>query len=189
MLKSLVLVTAVTASVTAMSQTCIMQQNTVSRTQATIQERSQISANVVSIGNGQKKCLVDMRVKINNNWHRAFGEHVWNGNQPSKMACARAVKQAEDLVIQQVTASDVVTENVLICNDRDNMDTLLETKNGTVGKLAQFRPHPTHTREFWHNGARCRWFLDTVWKQTDIGTLQGIICQLRDSNWVVVDKF
>jgi hypothetical protein len=189
MLKYTILAAAVLASAAAVAQTCVLQQNTVKRTAVTIQERSQISATVVPTTDGRRKCMVDMRVRIGATWYTTFGEHTWNGDTPREAACAAAVNRAEAAAIQRVTASEVVSENVLICNDRDNLNTLREVNLGTVAKLAQFRPHPTHTREFWHNGARCRWFVDSVWQGQDIGTKQGIICQLQDSNWVVVDKF
>jgi hypothetical protein len=31
--------------------------------------------------------------------------------------------------------------------------------------------------------------LDSAWTGRDIHTYQGVICQLQDSTWVVVDKF
>ena len=189
MLKQTITLAALAVSVTAAAQTCVLQQNIVNRATVTIQERSQISATVVPTTDGRRKCMVDMRVRIGQTWHTTFGEFVWNGDTPREAACAAAVKRAEDAAVQRVAATAVVSENVLICNDRDDLNTLRDVNPGTVADLAQFRPHPTHTREFWHNGARCRWFVDSVWQGRDIGTMQGIICQLQDSNWVVVDKF
>lgn len=189
MLKQLAITAVLTASATAVAQTCVLQQNTVNRTTVTIQERSQISATVVPTVSGGKKCMVDMRVRIGADWHTTFGEHEWQGNTPRETACAVAVNRAEAAAIQRVAATAVVSENVLICNDRENMNTLRDINPGTVAELAQFRPHPSHTGEFWHNGARCRWFVDTVWQQRTVNTMQGIICQLQDSKWVVVDKF
>jgi hypothetical protein len=189
MLKHTILAAALLIPSIGATQTCVLQQNTVNRTAVTIQERSQISATVVPTPDGRRKCMVDMRVRIGTTWHTTFGEFVWNGDTAREAACAAAVKRAEDAAIQRVAATQVISENVLICNDREDLNTLREVNPGTVAKLSQFRPHPTNTREFWHNGARCRWFVDSVWQGQDIGTQQGIICQLQDSNWVVVDKF
>ena len=189
MLKQLATATVLTASLMAQAQTCVLQQNTVNRATVTIQERSQISATVVPTVDGRKKCLVNMRVRIGQDWHTTFGEHTWDGNSPRETACAAAVNRAENSVIQRVTATAVVSENVLVCSDQENLNTLREINPGTVAELAQFRPHPTHTQEFWHNGTRCRWFVDTVWQQQTVNTMQGIICRLQDSKWVVVDKF
>jgi hypothetical protein len=189
MLKQIVTLTALAVSATAAAQTCVLQQNTVNRTAVTIQERSQISATVVPTTDGRRKCMVDMRVRIGSDWHTAFGEHTWNGDTPRESACAAAVQRAEDSAIRRVAASTVVTENVLICNDREDLNTLRQANPGTVGELAQFRPHPTNTREFWYNGTKCRWFVDSIWQQQTVQTMQGVICQLQDSKWVVVDRF
>jgi hypothetical protein len=189
MLKQTLTAAVAAVSMTAAAQTCVLQQNTVNRTAVTIQERSQITATVVPTADGRRKCMVDMRVRIGATWHTTFGEFVWNGDSPRDVACAAAVKRAEDAAIQRVSSTQIISENVLICNDREDLNTLRQSNPGTVGQLAQFRPHPTHTREFWHNGARCRWFVESVWQGRDIGTQQGIICQLQDNNWVVVDKF
>ena len=189
MLKYSIVLAVVAASATAAAQTCVLQQNTVNRTAVTIQERSQISATVVPTPDGRRKCMVDMRVRIGADWHTTFGEFVWDGATPRDAACAAAVKRAEDAAVQRVAAATVISENVLVCNDREDLNTLRQINPGTVGKLAQFRPHPTNTREFWYNGTRCRWFVDSVWQQQTVNTMQGIICQLQDNNWVVVDKF
>jgi hypothetical protein len=189
MLKQTLTAAVAAVSLTAAAQTCVLQQNTVNRTAVTIQERSQISATVVPTVDGRHRCMVDMRVRIGSDWHTTFGEFVWNGDSSREAACAAAVKRAEDAVIQRVAASTVVSENVLICNDREDLNTLRQANPGTVGELAQFRPHPTNTREFWYNGTRCRWFVDSVWQQQTVQTMQGVICQLQDSKWVVVDRF
>jgi hypothetical protein len=77
----------------------------------------------------------------------------------------------------------------MVCTDRPDIQTKRQTQVGTQGQLHQFRPHPDYTREFWHNGTQCRWFLDTEWRQNDVQTRQGVICKLDNTNWVVVDKF
>jgi len=83
----------------------------------------------------------------------------------------------------------VRSEKVMICNDQENLNNLKTTTPGTKGQLHQFRPHPDYPKRFWHNGAQCRMILDSAWTGRDIHTYQGVICQLQDSTWVVVDKF
>jgi hypothetical protein len=77
----------------------------------------------------------------------------------------------------------------MICRDQPDLLTLRSTNPGTVAELSQFRPHPEYPKRFWHNGAQCRMFLDSAWTGRDIRTYQGVICQVQDSKWVVVDKF
>ena len=176
-------------STTALAEQCVLQDKISSRTTVEILERSQIQSTVVPTVDGQKKCMVDVRARISATWHTAFGEYVWPGDRPRNEACAVALKRAEDEVKNRVGKSQIVSEKVLVCKDQSNLTTLRQSNPGTIGELAQFRPHPQYPNRFWHNGAQCRWFLDSAFVVTDIRTFQGIICQVQDSKWVVVDKF
>jgi hypothetical protein len=167
----------------------VLQEKTVSRGAVVIAERSELRAEVVPGFSGGRKCLVNFRARIGAEWHTAFGEHEWSGDRPRDEACAVAVKRAEDSVRDQVSSSRVISEKILICNDDPTLETIRQTNPGTVGDLAQFRPHPGYPREFWYNGTRCRWFLDTGFTGRDIKTYQGVICEIHNSKWVVVDKF
>jgi hypothetical protein len=167
---------------------CVLQDKTVSQSSAVISERTQLSATVVPDPIG-KRCLVTFRARVGATWYTANGEYAWPGDTPRDSACAVAVKRAEDSVRDQVASSRVISEKILVCRDDPTLDTIRQTNPGTVGELAQFRPHPDYPREFWHNGTQCRWFLDTGFTGKTVRTWQGIICQIHDSKWVVVDKF
>lgn len=171
------------------SDQCVLQDRTVSRGFVSIAERADIRSEVVPAYSGGRKCMVNFRARIGAEWHTAFGEYEWPGDRPRDEACAVALKRAEDSVRERVSRSQVITEKTLICNDNPDLRTLRQTNPGTIGDLSQFRPHPEYTREFWHNGAPCRFFLDSTFTGTDIKTFQGVICKVHDSKWVVVDKF
>ena len=173
----------------ALAEQCVLQDRTVSRGTVVIEERNNIRTEVVPSFSGGKKCMVSMTVRAQNAWHTAFGEYEWDGARPREEACAVAVKRAEDSVRERVGRSQVISEKTLICNDNPDLRTLRQTNPGTMGDLSQFRPHPEYTREFWHNGAPCRFFLDSAFTGSDIRTYQGVICKVHDSRWVVVDKF
>jgi hypothetical protein len=96
---------------------------------------------------------------------------------------------ADQQVRDRVGRSQTASERVLICSDNPDLRQLRQVNPGSVGRLAQFRPHPERPRLFWHNGAQCRYFLDSQFTGTDIQTWQGIICKLGTDEWVVVDKF
>ena len=173
----------------AMAQQCVLQDKTVTRNAVVIAERSPIRAEVVPAVGGGKKCLVNFRARIGADWHTAFGEHEWAGDTPREDACAVAVQRAESQVRDRVGRSQVVTEKTLICNENPDLNALRSLNPGTIAELHQFRPHPEYTREFWYNGTRCRFILDTVYGAVGLRTLQGVICHLQDTKWVVVDKF
>jgi hypothetical protein len=168
---------------------CVLQDKTVSQSAVVIAERSQIKATVVPDPQAGKRCLVTFRARIGANWYTATGEYAWPGDTPRDSACAVATKRAEDSVREQVASSRVISEKILVCKDDPTLDTIRQTNPGTVGELSQFRPHPSYPREFWYNGTRCRWFLESGFTGRDIRTWQGIICEIHDSKWVVVDKF
>jgi hypothetical protein len=168
---------------------CVLQDKTVSQSSVSIAERTQIKATVVPDPQVGKRCLVTFRARIGANWYTATGEYAWPGDTPRDSACAVAMKRAEDSVREQVASSRVISEKILICRDDPTLDTIQQTNPGTVAELGQFRPHPNYPSEFWHNGTRCRWFLDSGFTGSDIRTWQGIICKIHDSKWVVVDKF
>lgn len=171
------------------AQQCVLQDRTVSRGSVVISERSEVRAEVVPSFNGGRRCMASFRARIGAEWHSAFGEYEWPGDRPREEACAVAMKRAEDSVRERVGRSQVVTEKTLICSDNPDHQALRAMNPGTIGKLSQFRPHPDYQREFWHNGAPCRFFLDSTYTGSDVRTWQGVICKLQDSNWVVVDKF
>lgn len=177
------------APATALAQQCVLQNKTVTQSAVVIQERANVSAEVVPALSGGRRCMVSFRARIGAEWHTAFGEYEWPGDRPREEACAVALKRAEDSVRQRVADTRVVSEQVLVCRDNPDLQTLRQINPGTLGNLAQFRPHPERPREFWHNGAPCRYFLDSAFVAQDIRTFEGIICRIHESQWVVVDKF
>lgn len=187
-MKKLFLSMLVSSSVFAADQ-CVLQDRTVSRGSVVIAERADIRTEVVPSYNGGRRCMVNFRARIGADWHTAFGEHDWDGARPREEACAVALKRAEDSVRERVGRSQVISEKTLICNDNPDLRTLRQANPGTMGDLSQFRPHPEYTKEFWHNGAPCRFFLESAYTGADIRTFQGVICKVHNSKWVVVDKF
>jgi hypothetical protein len=174
---------------TVLASECVLQDRTVSRSAVNIVERSKITPEVVPSVNNGKKCMVSFRVRIGTDWHSAFGEYEWAGDRPREEACAVAVTRAESEVRERVGRTQTVSEKTMICSDRPDLDALRSTNPGTVAELHQFRPHPDFPKEFWHNGAPCRYFLDSAYVQSDVRTFQGVICKVHNSRWVVVDKW
>ena len=168
---------------------CVLQDRVVSRSEVVIAERSPIRRDVVPYFDGKRKCMVDFRVRIGQDWHTAIGDHVWDGHRPESEACAIAVTRAEDSVRQRVGRSQTASERILVCKDQPALQPLRNTVVGTVGDLGQFRPHPERLDRFWHNGSQCKWFVENAFQDQRVRQFQGIICEIQDSKWVVVDKF
>lgn len=175
--------------VLANAEQCVIQQRTVSQGNVDIQERSNVTREITPLPSGQWRCQVSFKAKIGSVWHTALGEYDWPGDRSQEEACGIAVKTATDNLRQRVGSTKLITDQVVICRDQPDLLTLKDTKPGTVAQLHQFRPHPDFPNAFWHQGTRCRWFLESQYRVKDIYTFQGIICEVQSGGWVVLDKF
>ena len=183
------LIACLIAPAVALAQQCVLQTKTVTQGQIQVEERSQVSAQIVPVPGGDQRCMIAMRGRVGATWYTGFGEFVFARTGSAEQACLSARSRAEASIVSQAGARLVATDSTLVCKEDPTLDTLRKTDVGTVAKLAQYRPHPDYPNDFRHNGTRCRWFLDPAWTGRDLRTGQGIICQLQDDNYVVVDKF
>ena len=183
------LIACLIAPAVALAQQCVLQTKTVTQGQVQIEERTQVTAQIVPVPGGEHRCMISMRGRVAATWYTGFGESVFAQPSASEQACGIARQRAEASITAQAGSKQVATDSTLVCKEDPTLDALRNTDIGTVAKLAQYRPHPDYPNEFRHNGTRCRWFLDPAWTGRDLRTGQGIICQLQNDNYVVVDKF
>lgn len=188
-MKKILTTLSLVASTATAADLCTMQERTVTQRRVTISERSQIVKSVVPMPSGERRCTVEFKVRIGNEWHPAHGEYAWDGVRPANEACAAAVQQAERDVEARVNRGAVLSESILICKDNPDAKTVRQADRGTVASNDRFRPHPDYPKYFYHNGTRCRWFLETGWDKNDVRSYSGVICELEDRNWIVVDRF
>lgn len=167
---------------------CRMTQETVTKGELKIEERSQVRRDVLSEPTG-RACWTRHRVRIGPDWHDINGRSDWLSSEPIDRTCARAVQQAEQDLIRRLGQSQVTQRQALICDDDDRFRRIQETQVGTVANLEQYRLHPDYPKKFYHNGTQCRWILDSSWNGRDVQTQQGIVCEVSRNRWVVVDKF
>jgi len=174
---------------TVLASECVLQDRTVTASAVRIEERSGLREDVVPAPDGGRRCMVNFKARVGATWYWAQGHYDWPGDRPRGEACAVAVSRAEDSVKTQVAPSHVRSEKVMVCSDQRDLELLRSTNPGSVGRLHQFRPHPDFPKRFWHNGAQCKFFLDSAFRNQDVYTYQGVICQVQKDQWVVVDKF
>lgn len=187
MLKSLTLATVLSFTVSAWAE-CRLLEKSVSRGQITISERSPFTRDVIPSVNGGHACQIKFKARIGNVWHNAYGQANWNNGKTLPETCAVAATAAESELVERLGQQQVVQNRTMICDDDSKFGANQIMQVGAVADLSKFRPHPSYPKEFVHNGTLCRWFLDTVYNK-DIVTMQGIICRLGDSKYVIVDKF
>lgn len=171
------------------STNCVLQEKTVTKTTAQVTERGPIKINVMPWENGQKKCVVSFRAKIDNGWYEAMGDYIWDGSNSSQEACAAAVKQAETDLIHRVKPVGIISEQFLMCNDDVDTKQLEKSNKGDVVDISRLRPHPEHPGSFTDKGTECRWFIDPQFDGKSVHDFQGVACKISEGRWVVVDKF
>lgn len=177
-----------TASSVAAQSNCVMQSTTVTNAVAVV-ERGNVVSNIVTDYRGVKKCVVSFRARVGTDWHVTGGEWQWDGISPPDNACALAIKNGEKALVETLAPLSLRSEQRMLCNDNEQMQTLPITAIGQTGNLDQFRVHPEYPRVFYHNSTQCRWTLDTVFESSRVKTYQGIICKVAGNQWVLVDKF
>ncbi len=170
---------------------CVYTERTATASEAQIQERSGIVRQILPTPGlaGYRRCEVTYQARIGEQWYLASGYHDWPGDKPSAQACAIAQTRADNFARDQAGTSQVATQRSMVCSDREDLNPQRDVALGVHAQLHQFRPHPNFPNEFWHNGTRCRWFTEPSFTGRDIHNYQGVICQVRKTDWVVVDKF
>lgn len=188
MLKHVICALMVPTTVFA-QQNCVLQEKTINQSTASIRETTDIRKDVVPWDANQKKCIVSFKALVGDTWYSANGDFVWDGELPAGEACAAAVTRAKKDLVNSIKPGRVTSEDVLICRDDENNTQISNAQVGSYVDISQLKPHPFYPKRFYHNGAECRWFLESSWTGKDIKQYQGVACKLEPNKWVVADKF
>jgi hypothetical protein len=171
------------------AQNCVMQEKIVNRSKVVIEEMGDIKRDVVPWTNNQKKCIVNFRARIGQEWYQGYGEYIWDGELPVNDACGAAATAGKKELTNRVKPSNIISEDVLICNDDTKLDAVRKTQIGSIVDITQLKSNPNYPRRFYHNGTECKWFTEVGFTGNNVLQYQGIACMLEPTKWVVVDKF
>lgn len=166
---------------------CRMVEQTVSRSEVRIAQRTVPVRNITE--SAPRQCHVRFRVLVDGQWHDALGSQTWREDQTVQQACGEAAMRAERDVIDRIGRGRVTNQSIMVCDDDERFRTVRRAEIGTVARLDQYRPHPEYPRAFIHNGTQCRWFLESGMQAQDVRTWQGIVCEVQNGLWAVVDRF
>ena len=168
---------------------CVMRYS-VNSESVSISQRGPIESAMVIVDPKKniKKCVVSFRSKVNNTWHIARGESVWDGNSKFEHACDQAVKNAEKDLVETIAPATIRTQSTMVCSDAPNLQEKAVTI-GATGSYSQFRRHPEKTGVFWYNGTHCKWTVNTKFDASNLRTHEAIICQTSSDVWTVIDVF
>lgn len=158
---------------------CVLRSTTVAHSVA-VAERGQVESVMVRDLNGEQKCVVSFRARVESDWHIAHGE---------AQDCEMAIRNAERDLLRTLGPTQFQSEDIMICNDSPNLQQLTDIRVGTTGNIEQFRPHPEFPGSFRHMNTECRWIMNVVF-DSRLRNYEGIVCRTTAGNqWTVVDLF
>ena len=143
---------------------------------------------VVPISPTHNKCIVNFRAQVNGEWITAEGESVGLKILSEALLCKGAMDQGRTQILSRADGKTLAVEQNMVCTDQ----TLPKIRRVEVGDRVQeseVKPHPNFPKRFVYHNATCRWFAEPVVRSNDLRHLQGIICQIHDNEWQVIDKW
>ena len=187
MRRQLMAIAAMTVVATAHAE-CFVRSAMTAQTSVKITAVADVQPLVVPISDTQNKCIVNFRAQVNGQWISAEGENVGPKNISESMLCQGAMNQGRTQILGQADGNLVNVEHNMVCTDQ----TLPEVRKVSIGdhiKESEVIPHPNFLQRFGYQSTWCRWFIEPEVTPGDLSNRQGIVCQLHDNDWQVVDKW
>jgi hypothetical protein len=137
-----------------------------------------------------KKCIVQYRVHIGDNWHTAEGSSV---GKDEGSACAKAMDIGRGNVLLDVDPSTITSDSQMVCSDLQE----IRVRAVHIGELiweseTDMHRNAQERKYFDYKQTKCRMFTERNAKDRNFYTYQGIICKADsspNSKWQVVDKY
>lgn len=172
----------------SVSAQCYVRQAMTTKQQAQISRITDVQTLAVPVSTTHHKCIVTFRAQINNEWFTGEGEKTGPRSITESELCAAALDSGRIQILSRAQARDVTVETSMVCDERPEIR-VRNVRIGEVVRDSEVRPHPNFPRPFRYLGTQCRWFMEPVLRNQDIGQYQGIICQSHGPEWRVVDKW
>jgi hypothetical protein len=190
-MRKTIITLAVLVTTNAVAQDCLLTEKTVSKDLGVVQEIRNVQTQLGEWKNGFQSCTATLEGSVNGRWGTGKGVYTWDGNSSPKGACSAAVELAKKDLLEVQKDSTISSVSTVICKERPQQDMpTLNTKIGQIiGNVNTLRKHPSFPNTFAYNGQSCRWFIETGWNGKDINQLNGIVCNMSQQKWIVVDKF
>lgn len=173
---------------TSVSAQCYVRQAMTKQQQAKITRITDVQNLAVPISATHHKCITTFRAQIDNEWVTGEGEYVAVRSVPESEVCQRALDSGRVQMLSRIASKQVTVETNMVCDERPE----IQVRNVKIGEMireSEVRPHPNFPKPFRYLGSQCRWFIEPVFRNHDMGQHQGIICQSHGTQWRVVDKW
>ena len=156
---------------------------------AKIESITDYNKNMFPLGKDKLRCVVTFSAQIAGKWYNTIGEAEGPVDDNTDQICDQAENLGRTKILSSTGGSNLDMKQDLVCTD----ETKPKLKNVQVGDMvsvSQVSPNPKKPNSFIYMGTECRWFLETVAiGQGGLAQNQGIICLIKDNQWVVRDKW
>ena len=188
-MKKLIIAAAVAATGIANAE-CYTRSSTVAENDAKIEKIADVQNMFVKLKSGQMRCTSTFRVLIKGNWFTAEGQAIVQPDVTEEQACARAQNNGRVSLLQTVSKKQMTVQEEMVCTDQDLPKTRNSVKIGDVVKESEVQPDPLwpEARKL-RDGNTCRRFVEADLKGVDMQRSKGVICQISENAWKVVDKY
>ena len=168
---------------------CFARSASVSDMPLKIQRVAEYQKNVTPNSMNGLTCRVNFRAQINGQWYTAEGESTGKMDDNLDGLCANAEQLGRARILQDVGGANISVNTDMVCTDQD-ISKVRTVQVGEIVRQSEVAPNPQKMASFQYMGTECRWFLETM--PLGVGGMaqnQGIICRIRDEQWVVRDKW
>jgi hypothetical protein len=188
-MKKLIIAAAI-ASASLANAECYMRSSTLAESDAKIEKIADIQNMFVKLKSGQMRCTSTFRVLIKGTWHDAEGQAIVQSDVAEAQACARAQNNGRVTLLQAVSKRSMTVQQEMVCTDQELPKTRNSVKIGDVVKESEVHPDPAwpETRKL-RDGNVCRRFVESDLSGVDMRRSKGVICQVSENAWKVVDKY
>lgn len=167
---------------------CYVRQSMTAQQQTRITSITDMQYLTVPVSTLQHKCIVTFRALLDGKWITGEGEHTAERTMAETDVCRAAMDFGQLQIVNKASAKNFTVETNMVCDERPEI-AVRNVRVGDVIRESEVRIHPNFLRRFRYLGAECRWFIEPVFRNQDMGQYQGIICQSHATGWRVIDKW
>ena len=185
LMRKTILIAALGFTASLANAECYLRSNSIGEAQANIERVADIQFSPVKLANGDTKCTATYSALIKGKWHLAEGTAT---AKDKDQACQTAQNFGNAKLLEQISGTKLTVNQEVLCTDQD-LPRPRTTKKGDIVRISEVNINPAWPKPMLLDGAKCVWFLESKFTGSDLSRPQGIMCQVTDTGWQVIDKF
>jgi hypothetical protein len=134
---------------------------------------------------GKDICIVDTKLQIDGEWHKAHGEHSGASKEES---CRTAGILARKNLTTSIKPSIISSKAEITYEENGNAKHIDGYRKGDLVDVGNLHLNPSYQNNFTYQGTTCKWFYDVKKGEKGIKQYNLIACKLS-AGWIVEDTF